>query len=228
MTDDKLNWKDAGSLAVEAAVSALPYIGGPLQTAYFGAKNERRFKRVESFYKNLQKEIEDLRKQVASEDTINQYSDQITDFMEKINDIVETDSGIAKRSLLHNAFLNVMVHTGTIDWSKLDYFLFIIKQLDLTDVNILVATYQLPPDRWGVLTEYQNVIQADKFYILGVLERLVSFGIIEKRLGDINLASSGTKIATYYRMTELGNSFVAFVLEPPEQDETSDDQQNPK
>lgn len=46
MKDDKLD-KD---IVIEAIIQTIPYVGGALSTLYFGHKQEKRFKRLETFY----------------------------------------------------------------------------------------------------------------------------------------------------------------------------------
>lgn len=216
-SNDKLHSKDYAWLAVEAAVASVPTFGPALQTAYFGAKNEKRFKRIEEFYNHLSEEVEKVKTQLTSSDEINQYSEQISKYMEKVNNIIESDPTLAKRSMLHNGFLNILKSPSKIDWEQEQYFTSIVPQIDLTDIKLLLGTQKLEPDKW---IQIENVVtffdtQLDKFYLIGLCERLTNFGLFEKRFGSINMQSSGTVIDTYYRLTDLGRNFLTFTMEPP-------------
>lgn len=59
MTKDeyRLTGKEKFELDVEAGLQSLPYVGGSLATLYFVSKQEKRFKRIESFYQDLSDEI---------------------------------------------------------------------------------------------------------------------------------------------------------------------------
>lgn len=42
---------------IEAVVQAIPYVGAPLATLYFGNKQEKRFRRLDKFYQELKEEM---------------------------------------------------------------------------------------------------------------------------------------------------------------------------
>ena len=46
-----MNNKEKFELAVNAGLQAIPYVGGPLATLYFGYKQEQRFQRIEQTLK---------------------------------------------------------------------------------------------------------------------------------------------------------------------------------
>ncbi|CDN28311.1 hypothetical protein predicted by Glimmer/Critica [Lactiplantibacillus plantarum] len=216
-SNDKLHGKDYAWLAVEAAVASIPTFGSALQTAYFGSKNEKRFKRIESFYNHLSEEVEKVKEQLTSSDEISMYSEQISQYMEKVNNIVESDPTLAKRSMLHNGFLNILKSPSKIDWVQEQYFISIVPQIDLTDLQLLQMTKKLDQEKWA---QINNVVEAfnnqlDKFYLTGLCERLTNLGLFEKRYGSISIQSDGTIIDTYYRITDLGRSFLRFTMESP-------------
>jgi hypothetical protein len=43
---------------IEAGLNAIPYVGGSLATLYYGSKNEKKFERLENFYKELKEEMD--------------------------------------------------------------------------------------------------------------------------------------------------------------------------
>lgn len=47
MDKEKISGKDKLELVINAGLQAIPYVGGPLATLYFGYKQEQRFQRVE-------------------------------------------------------------------------------------------------------------------------------------------------------------------------------------
>lgn len=216
-SNDKLHGKDYAWLAVEAAVASIPTVGSALQTAYFGAKNEKRFKRVEDFYKHLSEDVEQLKDQLTTSDEIHQYSEQISQYMEKVNDVIESNPTFTKRSMLRTGFLNILKSPSTINWEQEEYFTSIIPQVDLTDIRILIGLRPLDQNKWA---QIPNIVAAfdgklDKFYLTGLCERLTNFGLVEKRYGSISMQPNGTIIETYYRITNLGKKFLMFTTEEP-------------
>ena len=88
-SNEKLTKKEYLELIVEGGIGAIPYIGGVVQSLYFGSKNEKRFKRIEKFYKNLNESLENIRDQIP-EDVFNlENKDQLIGIFEGINDEVE-------------------------------------------------------------------------------------------------------------------------------------------
>lgn len=213
----KLHGKDYAWIALEGAVASIPTVGPALQTAYFGTKNEKRFKRIEQFYKKLSEDVKKLSSQITTADEINQYSNEISQYMEKVNEIIEANSSFTKRSMLHNGFLNILKSPSEINWEQEQYFTSIVPQIDLTDIKLLLATKNLDQNKW---IQISNVVEffegtLDKFYLTGLCERLTNLGLFEKRYGNINMGSDGTTIETYYRITILGKEFLTFTMEPP-------------
>ncbi len=60
-SDAKLTIKDYRDLVIESGMQAIPMVGGSLATLYFGYKQEKRFKRLETFYKELNGEIDAIK-----------------------------------------------------------------------------------------------------------------------------------------------------------------------
>lgn len=220
---DKLNWKDRGDLVVEAAVASIPYVGAALQTAYFGSKNEKRFKRIESFYNELNSDVSKLKSKMATSDQLQSISDNLSDFMEATNNIIESQSSLAKRSMLHNAFLTVLTSPSQIDWSETRFFMTTVNQIDLIDLQIMLALEKMPADKWATIKAIEDGSKLDHFYTVGLTERLVNFGYVEKRLGNISMLDDGTVIDTFFRTTELGSHFLSFTMRPPVPDDSKDD-----
>ena len=213
--EEKLTPNDYLNLAIETAISSIPHVGSILQTAYFGAQNEKRFKRVENFYQSLGEDVQTMKDNLATKAELETVADELSDFIEATNSIIESQSSISKKAWLHNAFLKVLTDTSTINWSQTRYFMSVIKQIDDIDAIVLFSISKLPHDKWAVVNEILKAIPLDKFLLIGLLERLASFGLLEKRLGSINMKDNGTFIDTYYRITELGKSFISFTVEPP-------------
>ena len=184
--DEGLNWRDYGSLALEGIIASIPTVGAALQTAYFGSKNERRFKRIESFYNELSKSIGELQSQVATNDQLSRISNELSDFIETTNGIIESQSSFAKRSMLHNAFLNILTSPEAVDWSKSNFFMSTVPQIDMIDLQIMFAIQKIPSNRWVIPEEVERTLSLDHFFSIGLLERLTNLGyLVAGELGNI-------------------------------------------
>ncbi|MFZ3114229.1 MAG: hypothetical protein WA133_09200 [Syntrophales bacterium] len=62
----KLSGTAKRDLVIQTGMQAIPYVGGSLAALYFGAKQERRFKRLESFYAELAEEVQRISDQIPS------------------------------------------------------------------------------------------------------------------------------------------------------------------
>lgn len=58
----KLTGQGIRDLVIQAGIQAIPHVGGSLATLYFGLKQEFRFQRLETFYKEVASEIQTLKK----------------------------------------------------------------------------------------------------------------------------------------------------------------------
>lgn len=223
---ENLNIKDYSWLAIEGIVASIPTVGPALQTAYFGRKSEKRFKRIENFYNDLSQHVQELQDQMVAKTEIEKYSDQIAEFMEKSNDLVESDVQGFKSALLRNAFLTILKSPSEVNWNEEQYFTSTIGQMDTTDFQVLGAA------RNGGWVQVKSVIdffngKLDRFYLKGLCERLTSLGYFEKRYGNINMQGEGTIIDTYYRISNLGQNLLSFTMKPPIKKETNGNNTKP-
>ncbi len=80
-----------------------------MQSLYFGSKNEKRFKRIEKFYKNLNESLENIRDQIP-EDVFNlENKDQLIGIFEGINDEVEKSKAQNKIDMYKNLYKNCLL-----------------------------------------------------------------------------------------------------------------------
>jgi len=94
-SSNKLSSSEKRDLVIQAAMQAIPYVGAPLSAIYFGVKQERRFKRIESFYTELAEEINEIRDQIVSVDR--QNKEALAAILEELNEKVETEPLEEKR-----------------------------------------------------------------------------------------------------------------------------------
>ena len=63
---DKLSNSEKRDLILQAGIQLVPYVGGPMASLYFGSKQEKRFKRLESFYQEIAREVEAMRDSIGT------------------------------------------------------------------------------------------------------------------------------------------------------------------
>ncbi len=83
----KLIGVERRDLVIQAGLQAMPYVGGSLATLYFGAKQTRRFKRLETFYQEVAQEIRALKDRMASPDEHDKEA--LAAIIEELNEKIE-------------------------------------------------------------------------------------------------------------------------------------------
>ena len=119
--DEKLTGAEKRELVLQAGIQAIPYVGGSLATLYFGAKQERRFKRLESFYSEIAGEISAISDQIASIEE--QNTGALAAILEDLHEKVETEPTEEKRQFFKNYFKNTLRQPITTNFDKRKYFL---------------------------------------------------------------------------------------------------------
>ena len=85
---------------IEAAVQAIPYVGAPLATLYFGNKQEKRFRRLEKFYEELKEEMSKTPN--VYKDITHHNADELSAIIEELNEKVESEHLEFKRKIFKN------------------------------------------------------------------------------------------------------------------------------
>ncbi len=134
-----LSRKQKGELGLQAAIQAIPSIGGPLATLYFGSKQERRFNRLISFYHEVANELSDVKEQIASIDQHNQEA--LEAIIEGLNEKVETEHLAEKRRLLKNYLKSMLFNPITDDYDERRFFLETLASMTLLESQILGRLY---------------------------------------------------------------------------------------
>jgi hypothetical protein len=211
LTDkDKLTINDEIELTIEAGISSIPYIGGALQTLYYGRKNEKRFKRVEKFYKELYIEIESVKDQLPSIKETNR-SDEALGILETINDEIETASSQTKIDYYKKAYKNVLLNFNNNSFDNEKFFVRLLPDLTDLEINILFNSNH-NPNRDVHENDFYNNNKNNINLIEGSLNRLVNFGLIEIKFGTLISGGRGSEIQQDYSVSDLGSKFISFIF----------------
>lgn len=210
MNDDneKLSKKDYFDLIVEGGIGAIPYIGGVVQSLYFGTKNEKRFRRVEKFYENLNEDLKCIRNQIP-EDVFNlENKDQLIGIFEGINDEIEKSKAQNKIDMYKNLYKNCLLRINNASWDSEEYFLLVLNQL--TSIEIQLLAYLMNRGNESFLGNISMVGYSQEL-IDGSLNRLADFGLLEKTIGSIVLGDIGRQNMGY-KISNLGIQFISSTL----------------
>lgn len=199
---DSLSPKDYFNLAVEAGLGAVPYVGGPLQTLYFGAQNEKRFKRIENFYTELNKKVAKLDHLVLGE----KNGDQLIGIIETIHDEIEKSKSADKIVYFVNSYKNLLLHSSSPSIDMDELFVNILSGLTKFEITILTLLFR---NKGAIGT--LKVDGVDQILITGCLSRLSDLGLVNKHLESLTFGGTGEQQYNY-SISDIGISFCYYIL----------------
>ncbi|QOG31588.1 hypothetical protein [Enterococcus casseliflavus] len=201
--NDNLTPRDYLNLVVEAGIGAVPYVGGPLQTLYFGAQNEKRFKRIESFYNELNEKISELDSLILGEHN----SDQLIGIVETIHDEVEKSKSADKIVYFVNSYKNLLLNSTSPSIDMDELFVNILSELTNFEITILTFLFKNKGRIGGVAMQ-----GVDPILIAACLSRLSDLGLVNKHLESITLGGPGTQQYNY-SISNVGINFCYYILQ---------------
>ncbi|MTI29863.1 hypothetical protein [Xanthovirga aplysinae] len=204
----KLTKKDKVELAISTGISAIPYIGGSLNTLYFGAKQERRIKRIEKFYELIKEEYNNIQEKVK--DWSNQDEGKLRSLIEEINEGVENDFIAEKIDYFKNCFFNLLTDPSDENYRKRKYFISILNSLSEMDISVIINLYRAPE---GDGYKGTKTSEKDNAEFLATLEKLRSFGLVDAALAGSITINVRLSDITHYTISEFGKEFCQFCLE---------------
>ncbi|WP_169709525.1 hypothetical protein [Deferrisoma camini] len=207
-SSNKLSSSEKRDLVIEAAMQAIPYVGAPLSVIYFGAKQEKRFKRIESFYAELAEEINEIRDQIASVDK--QNKEALAAILEELNEKVETEPLEEKRQFFKNYFKNTLRKPITNDFDKRKYFLQTLADMSLLGCELLAFISSQPG---AVLVGNIKKPGTDQYAIVGAIGRLKSYGFLMSFQGSFTIGGGqDNALQEQVQLSHFGKEFVDFCL----------------
>ncbi|MGR5149489.1 hypothetical protein ACQKP8_23455 [Photobacterium alginatilyticum] len=205
-TEDKLSLKEQGALVIDAGLCAIPVVGGSLSALYFGAKQEKRFKRLERFYNELKDKLQEP--SAIDFDKIDRSA--LASIIEEINEAVELDFTESKLDYLHNCFINSLSEGAEQEHEKKKYFISQLMKMSELDISLLTGLYKADS---GECYKYLKSDEPDASDFNAALERLKSGGLVNSSLhGALTPGISWGEI-TAFTLSDFGRDFVVFCLE---------------
>lgn len=206
--DIKLTGKEKVELAIEAGIGAIPVVGGPLQTLYFGAQNEKRFKRIESFYNNLNAELESIRNQIPPIDSI-PNKDEFLGILEDLNSEVEKAKSQSKIDYFKKFYINTLLSSNSLNFDLHSFFLEALVNLTNLELSILFFLNQIGTRDYS---QGINIPGVSDDLINGSLNRLTDYGFLSSQLVNITIGGPSSRSNNAYKINELGMQFSSFIL----------------
>ncbi|MEK4091733.1 hypothetical protein [Viridibacillus sp. FSL H8-0110] len=195
---NKLTRKDKLEIAVESSLQLIPYVGASLSTAYFSTKQEKRFKRLESFYQELSDHINTLQPQIipfAEHD-----EESLIALIERLNSAIEKEHSRTKRSLFRKFFINTLSNATLEDnYDERQMFLDALADMTQAEFKVLLKYYN----------ERTKKIALDSDIEFGARARLEMQGFLVSHYRAIT--STGTSpIDKNIAISPFGIKFVEF------------------
>lgn len=194
-------------LIIEAGLQLIPYVGGTLSTLYFGTKQEKRFKRLESFYEEVAEDVE--RYKITLPGLKENNEEDIISIIEHLNEKIEVESRNEKRDLFKNYFINLLLIDGDINYDQKLYFLNTLDSLNLLDVMVL----NLIRENESVLVRDVTPGPYDIYEIVGSVGRLKNLGFLYARTGRISIGSNeDNTMNEIVSISSFGQIFIDFCI----------------
>lgn len=192
---------------IESVVQAIPYIGAPLATLYFGHKQEKRFRRLEQFYKELQEEIGRIGQTFPN---ISHHNpEELSAIIEELNEKVESNHLESKRRYYKEYFKNSMRYPVNRNFDERKLFLDILGAVTPLQIEIIIfLSKQAAP----IIGSSISAPGVDQSLIAGSLAQLKTFGITDNLLTSIVLGGSGSAINEQVSLSKFGKKFHDFCL----------------
>lgn len=201
--NENLSKKDHFDLIVEAGIGLLPYVGGPLQTLYFGSKNEKRFKRIEMFYKQLNSRMETL----EQFDLGKQNNEQLIGIIETIHDEIEKSKSQEKIVYFVNAYKNLLLNSKHASLDQEELFVDLLSSLSRLELEVLTMFFRMPNSRGIPRNDGYN-----QNLLIASANRLADFGLLNKHLEGLTIGGLGEQNYTF-SITSFGISFCYYILQ---------------
>lgn len=199
-----MNNKDKFELAVNAGLQAIPYIGGPLATLYFGYKQEQRFQRIEDTLKEVASELEG--QNLPSIELHNK--EELMSLIDELTDKIENEHLEYKRKLYKNYFKKILITPTNGNYEERKLFLTILAQITPLQIEL----FQFVMKNENVVDVLIQKPGTDSSIIRSALMQLENNGLIIATLHSISLGDNNSSMPMMLKCSEFGKRFNNFCL----------------
>ena len=206
---DKLKNSEIRDIVIQAGMELIPYIGGSMATVYFGTKQEKRFKRLETFYQELANEIEQIKEVIQPINKQNPIAFEA--LLESLHDKVEVEPTEEKRQFFRNYFKNTLKSPVIDNYDERKYFLDSLGDMSLLECEILAfIKIRQNETRVGVITKPG----VEQYAIIGAIHQLKSRGFLVAMQGDFSIGHNNDNVLNEFLIiSQFGRKFCTFCLD---------------
>ena len=206
--DTKLNSSEKRNLVIQAGIQAIPYVGSSLVTLYFGAKQKRRFKRLETFYQEVAQEMQTLKGKIASPEEHDKEA--LVAIIEELNEKIEREQIKEKQEFFKIYLKNTLIYPVKGNYEERRFFLDILSSMSLLECDILGFLY-----KQNQLLKVRNIQKpcVDQYAIVGIIGRLKSYGFLISRQSSFSIGSRvDNALNETVKVSDFGRRFFEFCL----------------
>lgn len=207
--DERLAGTNKRDIAIEAGMQLVPYVGGALSTLYFGSKQERRFNRLETFYRDIASDVAQMKESIAPIEA--QDPAALEAIMEKLHDKIEVEPTQEKREFFKSYFKNTLRQPVSDNFDERNYFLESLAEMSLLECEILAFI-----NRQENTVVVGNIDKpgTDKFAIVGSIGMLKARGFLTAGQDSFTIGGGeDNSLKEVVSISTFGRSFFSFCLE---------------
>lgn len=204
MDEIKIKPKDKFELVVNAGLQAIPYVGGPLATLYFGYKQEQRFQRVEQTLKEVANELQNCQLPRIEEHN----SEELMSLIDELTDKIENERIESKRNLYKEYFKNILKTPTNGNYEERKLFLEVLSRITPLQIEIFQFILRTP----NVIDANISKPGTDISLIKSSILQLENDGLVIATLNSITLGGSQAGMPMRLTVSEFGKRFNNFCL----------------
>ena len=205
MNDEmKLKPKDKFELVVNAWLQAIPYIGGPLATLYFGYKQEQRFQRVEQTLREVANELQGCKLPKVEEHNC----EELMTLIDELTDKIENERIESKRKLYKEYFKNILKTPTNGNYEERKLFLEVLSRITPLQIELFQFILKTP----NVIDINISKPGTDIYLIRSSILQLENAGLVIATLNSIMIGGKQARMPMKLEVSEFGRKFNDFCL----------------
>jgi len=188
---------------VQASLSAIPFVGISLSTAYFSIKQERRFQRIETFYDDVSERISKIENKILSFQLHDEES--LISLIERLNEEIEIESSQRKRDYFKNFLINLL-QSPTLDsnYDERQLLLDCLASITFLELQVLLS----------ISEQHKHTVstpEVDEGVREGAVSRLENLGLLRASyITETRAGHSPTTKRVF--LSGFGEKFIDFCL----------------
>lgn len=191
-------------LVVNAGLQAIPYVGAPLASLYFGNKQEKRFERIE---KTLKEVAEDL-KNINLPSIESHNEDELLSLIDELTDKIENEHLESKRVLYKQYFENILKSPTNGNYEERKLYLDVLERITPLQIEL----FHLILQNENVVDKNIHNVHIDSSLISSSILQLENYGLITSTLYSITLGGSDASTPKILHTSQFGRNFNQFCL----------------